>query len=248
MQVSVVRLALLLTSCSAFSGGAWFHGLSLQAEAAEPRASTSPADELAARQDILDSAEWRRAMFEVNEWLTRQSVYTPEQVDEMREEFRQRVAEMDAAELKLLLGDLETKLQILDNPQVREARAWMAEYVAVLSTRKREEVLRDLPNLARLTPGQLHQEVVRIKQKRSGIDSRQAAFGASQAQRVASQVRANQAASRNVGQVRSNRPATLSPYRSPSNVNERLNTAPNDRPAFFVNAFGGVGRALPSSW
>ena len=139
----------------------------------ECKLAAEPADDAALRSQILESSAWRRAMFEVNEWLLAQRVYTPQQVEEMRTQFRQRVNEMSGADLKLLLGDLETKLQIIDTPQAREAKAWMGEYVAVLAERRRAEVLRDLPNLATLTSSQLHQEIVRIKQKRSTLDSRQ---------------------------------------------------------------------------
>lgn len=210
--------------------------------------AAGPTDD-ALRTKILESASWRRAMFEVNEWLLTQRVYTPQQVEEMRTQFRQRVDEMSGEDLALLLGDLETKLQIIDTPQAREAKAWMAEYVAVLAERRRAEVLRDLPNLATLTSSQLHQEIVRIKQKRSTLDSRQRGAGRNQSQRVASTVQAQQAAQRQQGQARANRPAAFSPYRSQANVNDRLNTQPaNSRPAFFVDQWGNVGRSLPGAW
>ena len=224
---------------------AWLADLPL----AEPALATAqnPADDEAARTEILESAQWRRAMFEVNEWLMNQPAYSPEQVEEMRGDFRQRVAEMNAEELRLLLGDLDTKMQILDNPRVREARAWMAEYVSVMSDRKREEVQRDLPNLARMTPDQLHQEVLRIKAKRARMDQRQSAFARTQSQQVATQLQAHQASQPRPD--RRSRPAPLSPYRSQSNVNDRLNaTPPNARPSFFVNPGGSLGRVLPGSW
>ncbi len=207
----------------------------------------TPAEDEAARAKILEGASWRCAMFEVNEWLMNQRVYTREQVDEMREEFRERVAEMEADELALVLADLETKLHIIDSQEAREARAWMAEYVSVMSDRKRAEVLRDLPNLAQMTSAQLHQEVLRIIKKRANLDQRQLAFRRSQAQQVASQGQRNQFAPQIPARARA--ATTFSPYRSQSNVNERLNAAPaNRRPSFFVDAWGNVGRTLPSSW
>jgi hypothetical protein len=203
----------------------------------------------ALRTQILESPAWRRAMFEVNEWLLAQRVYTPQQVEEMRAQFRQRVDEMSGADLKLLLGDLETKLAILDTPQAREAKAWMGEYVAVLAERRRAEVLRDLPNLATLTSTQLHAELVRIQQKRDTLDSRQRSAGRDQNQRVTAATRSQQQAQRQLNQARANRPAAFSPYRSQSNVNDRLNTeSSSPRPTFFVDPFGGVGRTLPGGW
>jgi hypothetical protein len=203
----------------------------------------------ALRRQILESPAWRRAMFEVNEWLLAQRVYTPQQVEEMRAQFRERVDEMSGADLKLLLGDLETKLAILDTPQAREAKAWMGEYVAVLAERRRAEVLRDLPNLATLTSSQLHAELVRIQQKRDTLDNRQRGAGRNQNQRVNTATRSQQQNQRQLEQARSNRPAAFSPYRSQSNVNDRLNTqSSGPRPTFFVDPLGGVGRTLPGVW
>lgn len=214
---------------------------------AEDVPNSAEATEAQARAAILDSPEWRRAMFEVNEWFRTQQVYTPAQVEDVRLAFQERVAGASAADLKLILADLQTKLALMDSPQAREARAWMAEYVAVMSTRKREQVLSQLPNLATLTSQQLHSELVRIQNKRADLEQRQAAFGSRQAGSVAArsqQLAASQAAANHP------RPAAShSPYRPASNVNERLNTAPiNNRPTFFVNPLGGIGRTLPGAW
>ncbi len=185
-------------------------------------------------------------MFEVNEWFMTQRVYSAEQIDEMREEFRERVAEMDADELVLVLADLETKLHIIDTPgSARSACAWMGEYVSVLSDRKRAEVLKDLPNPAQMTSAQLHQEVLRIMEKRANLDQRQSALGRSQPQQVVPQGQSHQAARQSRGRVSD--ATALSPYRSQSNVNDRLNAAPV-RPSFFIDTWGNVGRALPTSW
>lgn len=210
-------------------------------------AQDAVAEDARARAAVLDSVEWRRAMFEVNEWFRTQQVYTPAEVEAVRLAFQERVANSSAEELKLILADLQTKLALMDSPQAREARAWMAEYVAVMSNSKREQVLSQIPNLATLTSQQLHAELVRIQNKRAAIDQKQASFGRRQAGKVASRsqhLEASQAAANR------HRPAAShSPYRPASNVNDRLNTTPiNNRPSFFVNPLGGVGRALPGAW
>ncbi len=209
--------------------------------------TASNADDARGRAAVLDSPEWRRAMFEVNEWFRTQQVYTPAQVEDVRIAFQQRIANSSAAELKLILADMQTKLALMDSPQAREARAWMAEYVAVMSNSKREQVLSQFPALATLTSQQLHDALVQIQSKRTRIDDKQAAFGQRQAGKVAARSQSLAASQR-----AANRPrpaASHSPYRPASNVNERLNTAPiNNRPTFFVNPLGGVGRTLPGAW
>ena len=217
------------------------------ASAQEGANSVANADDARARAAVLDSPEWRRAMFEVNEWFRTQQVYTPAQVEEVRIAFQERLAGSSAAELKLILADLQTKVALMDSPQAREARAWMAEYVAVMSNNMREQVLSQFPELATLTSQQLHDALVKIQSKRTRIDEKQAAFGRRQSGKV--DVRSQSLAA---SQAAANRPrpaAGHSPYRPASNVNDRLNTAPiNNRPSFFVNPLGGVGRALPGAW
>jgi len=216
--------------------------------AAQDAANTAVnADDARARAAVLDSPEWRRAMFEVNEWFRTQQVYTPAQVEDVRIAFQQRIANSSAAELKLILADLQTKLALMDSPQAREARAWMAEYVAVMSDNKREQVLSQFPGLATLTSQQLHEAIVQIQSKRTRIDDKQAAFGQRQAGKVAARSQSLAASQR-----AANRPrpaASHSPYRPASNVNDRLNAAPiNNRPTFFVNPLGGFGQTLPGAW
>ncbi len=205
-------------------------------------------DEARARAAILDSPQWRRSMLEVAEWFHTQQLYTPAQAEQIRLDFQQRIAESTAAELKQILTDLQVKLEILDSPQAREARAWMAEYVAVMSDRKREQVVSELPNLATLTSRQLHDELIRIQRKRDQIDQRQAAFGLRQAGKVDLKSQ-RLAASQTTAANRARPAASHSPYRPASRSTDRLNAPPaNNRPSFFINQLGGVGRNLPGAW
>lgn len=233
-----IRCLLVMTLFTAIGGFA------IAQEKSQP---TSDTEDARARAAVLDSPEWRRAMFEINEWFRTQQVYTPAQVEDVRLAFQERVAGSSAAELKLILSDLQTKLALLDSPQVREARAWMAEYVAVLSDSRREQVLSQFPELSTLTSQQLHDALVQIQSKRDRIDDKTAAFGRRQAGKVSA--RSQQLAAPHAAAPRPRPAASHSPYRPRANVNDRLNQAPVDsRPSFFVNPLGGVGRSLPGAW
>jgi hypothetical protein len=136
---------------------------------AAPAAERSPssADSDAKRKsEILASDCWRRAMFELNEWLRVQSVYPPEEVARIKADFAARVERMSAPELQLVLEDLETKFRILDTQEAREIRAWLGNYLALLTDRGREGVMRMIPDFATMNSAQLQQTLARLGQYR----------------------------------------------------------------------------------
>ena len=99
-------------------------------DAAEPAAGlaaegmTSYDDgELARKADILHSPRWQRAITELGSWLTTQSVYTPTEVQRIKVQFNARVAAMSSFELEYLLDSISAKLQLLETPEARDAKA-----------------------------------------------------------------------------------------------------------------------------
>jgi hypothetical protein len=216
---------------------------------AEP-APQQPAAKEVTKADIINSTEFRRAMFEFNEWLTSQPIYTPAQVAQIKDQFNHRVAEMTAPELGYLLADLEEKMQIINTPDAREARAWMAQYLSVMSDKKRAQTLKDVPNVATMTAAQLAAEIAKIQQTRDSMDSAQAAFERGQAAQVANQIQTDRRNQQNYVNDWNTGPVAYSPYRSNSNVNERLNTTQTGTGmGFYVSPLGGVGMTFsPSSW
>jgi hypothetical protein len=216
---------------------------------AEP-AAQQPADKEVTKADIINSPEFRRAMFEFNEWLTSQPIYTPQQVAQIKDQFNHRVAEMTAPELGYLLADLEEKMQIINTPDAREARAWMAQYLSVMSDKKRAQTLKDVPNVATMTAAQLAAEIAKIQQTRDTMDSEQAAFQRGQAAQVANQIQTDRRNQQNYVNDWNTGPVAYSPYRNGSDVNERLNTTQTGTGmGFYVSPLGGVGMTFaPSSW
>ncbi len=202
------------------------------------------------KAEILASPEFRRVIFEFNEWLTAQPIYTPQQVADIKNQFNHRVAEMNAQELLALLNDMEAKMQVINTPEAREARAWMAQYLSVMSDRKRSEVLKEVPNVATMTAGQLSSELSRIQERRAQLDSQQAAFQKGQAVQVAQQVQTDRIGQQNFVRDWNSGPTAYSPYTGNSNANQRLNNAPiGTGMTFYTGSWGGVGVAFsPSSW
>ncbi len=156
---------------------------------------------------ILDSDCWRRAMFELNEWFRSQTIFTPEEVAELRSDFADRVEKMTAKELQDVISDMDAKFRILDTPEVQEVRAWFGRYLSLLTDRRREEVLRDIPNFPTMTASQLNQEIMKIQRRRNS----RANFNRNRQRQVDSQLQANRAPQ----SVPQNRTPRRSTYRSP---------------------------------
>jgi hypothetical protein len=137
-------------------------------------AAAAPATDAAAKAQIIGSARWRRAMFELNEWFTAQKLYTPEQVTKMKANFSAKVEAMSASELQFVLMDMEEKFQILDSKEAQEARAWLGNYMSVLTAKGRAEVLKRIPNFATMNAMQLQQAIAQLEQKRENVIQQQA--------------------------------------------------------------------------
>ncbi len=143
-------------------------GAAAAQQATTPAApAISTADDATRKSEILASARWRRAMFELDEWLSGQQIYTPQQVTKLKQDFTANVHRMTADQLQLTLQDLEAKFQILQSPEARDARAWLARYLSILSDKKRAEVLSKLPNIETMTAAQLQQTIAQIEGRKA---------------------------------------------------------------------------------
>jgi LPS O-antigen subunit length determinant protein (WzzB/FepE family) len=188
-------------------------------------------------------------VFEFGEWLSAQPIYTPQQVAEIKNQFNHRVAEMDANQLSILLADLQAKMKILNSPDAVEARAWLAQYLSVISDSKRAALLRDVPNVATMTAAQLAAEISKIEEKRAQMDNEQTAFRRGQALQVANQLATDRTSQQNFVRGWNSGPSVVSPYRGQSNVNERLNNT-QIGPGMTIYS-GGLGAGVafsPSAW
>jgi hypothetical protein len=135
---------------------------------------------------------------------------------------------MSVDELRQVIADLQVKFQILNAPELREIRAWFGQYLAVLADRKREEVLRDIPNFATMTPAQLTQEIMKIQRKKHQGRAAHAAFDRGRQAQVDAQMRANQASQQAQLQRAAQRSAYRSPYHLPA-PQKPFENLPNNR-------------------
>ena len=219
------------------------------AGAAEPAQPAAPADaqaaaadpgDIARKAEIMNSERWRRAIFELGEWLSAQQIYTPDEVRRIKANFNRRVAGMSSYELDYLLDDLDAKFKILDTPEAMEARAWVGQYMSVMSDRKREEALKDVPDVVKMSAGQLQQELQKIEQKRASLQQQQAAFDAGRQQLVeqAQLARQQTAQASRMGQPPGGG-AAYSPYRRQGEGKPPFSKARGSGMSVYSGPFGG---------
>lgn len=187
----------------------------------EPQQAVSSAKDSsqdAAREKILNSERWRRADRALNEWLSLQKVYRPEQVVAIRTELNNRAAAMSPSELEKHLEETEQRLQVLLSPEAEDAREWLGQFLAV-ARNPEQQLGRNLPDVLNMSASEIRQELRWLEQHRAARQrSHEAAVQtrAVQAQRVRD-VRATrqdvaaQAASRPAARI-GNRPAYQSRY------------------------------------
>lgn len=198
----------------------------------------SAQDALAAKAELLQSPRWRRAIFELGEWLSVQKIYPPREVQRIKADFNAKVMQMSPQELEYLLDDLEAKFKVIDAPENQEARAWLGQYLSAMSDRKRADVLKDVPNVVDMSAAQLSQEIQKIQITRNTLQKRQAAFDQGR-QVLADVAAANRKATADASvaaTARMNASTSYSPYRS--NSGGKGGSPP------FANAHVGSGMSI----
>ncbi len=186
------------------------------ASADTKQADAGSAGDLARKAEIMSGPRWRRAVFELGEWLSNQQIYTPQDVNRIKADFNRRVAGMSSYELEYLLDDLDAKFKVLETPEARDAKAWLGQYLAVMSDQRRAEALRGIPDVVTMTASQLQSEINRIEQKRVSLQQQQQAFDQSRDLRVqqAEDSRRQTAAAAAAAMAQTQASASFSPYRS----------------------------------
>ena len=211
-----------------------------------PRAEAAAAPAPPGREDLfrkarlLGSDRWRRVVFEFDAWLRVQPVYPPAEARRIRAELDRRVAAMTSYEVEYLLDTLETKLRILDSPAARDAREWLGRYLAVMSERKRSEVLAEVPDLLDMTTAELVEELGRLEAKRAAVeDARRSSVRGREefAAFLAGQRAAAEAERTARGRIRVG-DAAFSPYRARPVAEPPFADAVAEPPALTVGPWG----------
>lgn len=136
--------------------------------------------DLARKADIMHGARWQQAIAELGGWLATQTIYPPAEVRRIKVRFNERVAAMSSYELEYLLDSIAEKMNLLNTPEARDAKAWLGEYLAAMSDARRARELRAVPNVLDMNAAELQQEIMRIDRQRGALQQRQQGVAARQ--------------------------------------------------------------------
>ena len=203
----------------------------------------APADaevcDLARKADIMHGAAWQRAITALADWLDTQTVYPPAEVRRIKVRFNEQVAAMSSYELDYLLDSMSRKMDLLATPEARDAKAWLGEYLSAMSSARRAQELRSIPNLLDMTADELWQEIQRIDRQRAALQQRQQGTTARQ-QALVGRADANRRSSADAARAAAERSRTapaVAPGRQGTNP-PPFSDVPQRRPAIGVGPMG----------
>lgn len=148
-------------------------------------APAKPAADSAERDAILKSQPWQQTIADFNTWLTGQSIYDAQQVQQTKARLDVGISRMTASQLRYFQSDLQAKLQVLTSEQSRDAEAYLAQTLSVASPAYARKVRQKLPDLLTATAGQVSQQLAAFAAKRDNTAAMQQAFNDSRQQQIA---------------------------------------------------------------
>lgn len=137
------------------------------------------------REELLNSEAWRKSMGGLDEWLSAQTIYDRNQVDEIEKQLTRRLEKMSPDELAAYQQDLEAKLQMVLSPEGRDILGWVEANVAAAAPAYRKKLDLRYPDLTQLTAAQLREQLDQLERKRSAARSQTAALEQSRLARIA---------------------------------------------------------------
>lgn len=141
--------------------------------------------EQARRELILKSELWRNTFVGLDEWLSVQTMYDKNQLEDIKKRFSDRVEKMSADDLEEFRQDLDAKLEMLLGSEGRDILGWVAANLARAAPAYRKKMGIEYPDVANLTAAQLRQQLDLLIQKRSDAQANAAASERNRQARIA---------------------------------------------------------------
>ncbi len=92
---------------------------------APAKSAPPPAADSAARDQILNSAQWQETIQDFEAWLAGQTLYDAQQAKQIKARLEVGISRMNASQLQWFETDMQAKLKVLSSDQAREAEAYL---------------------------------------------------------------------------------------------------------------------------
>jgi hypothetical protein len=215
-----------------------------QTESPLPPPPTFTAEQEQARRAVLEGPAWQDAKKRFDQWLTVQTMYSPQEVAAMRKGFAARIARMTAEELQQFQKEMIERLDVLMSPETAAARDWLDQFYTAQGKREMLEKY-GVSNPLKMTPYELQRALATFVQDRQTPSPTQATRAAQDAVREA-QLRGAQAIRQQqeaaVQQAASTPAATFGTPYSPARTTSRVQryTSPYGGHRYTIGPWGGV--------
>jgi hypothetical protein len=200
------------------------------------------ADAAAAREEFLQSREWKDTLKAWNHWLAVQKIYDKQQVKKIKQQLDEQVKGLSAEELQEYHDELRAKLHVLLSAEALDARHWLADTLAVASEKYAKKIRAELPDVANLSADELQEALDRFEERRG--QTQQGELAIQQARRnrvksVQSELRQQHDDSQRAMQRASQDLAAGSGGSNfvPSSLHNRTSFSDRNRPGWFFGGF-----------
>ncbi len=210
--------------------------------AAATKATPPSSSELAAREQILKSDEWRDVLSAFNDWLSKQTLYDDEQVTRIRQRLEIGIKRMTSTQSQRFMTEMSAKLEVLKSDHATEADDYLKETLSVASEAYARKVRQQLPDVLSMSAAQIDQKLAAITSKRAATAKIQKTFNDSRQRMVANYEAQTRARMRDQQAESADR---ASSYPQRSNYTPASDYYPNTYDAFDTGYDGYAGVDFP---
>lgn len=220
-------------------------GLVSGQEPAKQPPSASESDVAARRAELFASDRWLRIIDGLRQWASTTKVYTPEQIEEIRQQYSARVREQSPEEIERTMASMEKWLEVVLSPEARQANALIAKTLSLQSESAAARTRERLPDVAFLTAAELERELIQFQKQRASNEVVAAAMEQARTQQIDMTQRtltAQRQAQQQANAAARSRAAARRPYQSPLSPPEpttRIDRSNNTQ--FFFDSWGRTG-------
>jgi len=151
-----------------------------------PASSTTLSnDDVAAKEKIMSSPEWKQTFHDFNEWMSAQVIYDADQIQQIRKRMALGISRMTPAQLERFQSDIQEKLAVLNSDQAKQAGTYLTETFAVASPAYARKVRAKLPDVLTMTAAQINQQLDIFAVKHAAALKTQKTFEADRQQSIA---------------------------------------------------------------